>query len=102
MPSIKGMYSKGLYGYQWHPKVPDPHTPGQHITPDPPGYWYYCDPHAMKRYTMMLLNTLKVHHISDIVTGDRLVMEQVVNRVGEGFNVSTAIVDTLQGLRAPQ
>ena len=43
---------------------------------------------------MMLLNTLKVHHITGIVTGDRLIMEQVINRVGEGYNISTAIVDT--------
>ena len=96
------MYSKGLYGYQWHLKVPDPHNAGQLIAPDPPGYWYYCDPHAIKRYTMMLLNTLKVHHISDIVTGDGLMMEQVVNRVGEGFNVSTAIVDTLESTTITQ
>ena len=56
----------------------------------------------MKRYTMVLLNTLKVHHITDIVTGDWLIMEQVINRVGEGYNISTAIVGTLDSTTITQ
>ena len=69
MPGIEGMYSKGLFGYQHHPKVPDPANATVLVAPDPPGFWYYVYPHAMTRYTMMFLNTLKVHHITDIVTG---------------------------------
>ena len=98
------MYSKGLFGYQNHPKIPDPNNPSTQIrpTPTPPGFWYYVDHHALTRYTMMLLNTLKVHHITDIATGDRLFMEQMINRVGEGYNLSTAIVDTLDSTTITQ
>ena len=102
VPGIEGMCSTGLLGYQYHPKIPDPTNPAVLIPTNPPGFWYYVDPHAMKRYTMVLLNTLKVHHITNIVTGDRLIMEQVINRVGEGYNLSTAIVDTLDSTTMTQ
>ena len=102
VPGIDGMYSKGGFGYQNNPKVEDPHNPGVFVAPAIPGFWYYVCPHAMKRYKAMILNTLKVHHIQDIVTGDRLIMEQVINRVGEGFNISTAIVDTLDSTTISQ
>ena len=102
VPRIEGMYSKGLFRYQHHPKVPDLANATVLVVPDPPGFWYYVCLHAMKRYTMMILNTLKVHHITDIVTGDRLIMEQVINCVGEGCNISTAIVDTLDSTTITQ
>ena len=102
VPGIDGMYSKGGFGYQNNPKVADPNNAGVLVAPDIPGFWYYVCPHAMKRYKAMILNTLKVHHIHDIVTGDRLIMEQVINRVGEGFNISTAIVDTLDSTTISQ
>ena len=109
--SAQGMYSKGSKECTvkdcsgtsiYHPKIPDPSNPAVQITPNPPGFWYYVDPHAMKRYSTMLLNTLKVHHITDIVMGDRLVMEQVINWVGEGYSLSTAIVDTLDSTTITQ
>ena len=96
------MYSKGLFRYQHHLKIPDPANAAVLVAPNPPGFWYYVCPHAMKWYTMVLLNTLKVHHMTDIVTGDWLIMEQVINRVGEGYNISTAIVDTLDSTTITQ
>ena len=102
VPGIAGMYSKGGFGYQNNPKVEDPPGSGTFVEPAIAGFWYYVCPHAMKRYKAMILNTLKVHHIQDIVTGDRLIMEQVINRIGEGFNISTAIVDTLDSTTISQ
>ena len=102
VPGIEGMYSKGLFRYQHHLKVPDLANATVLVVPDPPGFWYYVCLHAMKWYTMMILNTLKVHHITDIVMGDQLIMEQVINCVGEGYNISTAIVDTLDSTMITQ
>ena len=65
------------------------------VLPDPPGFWYYYDPHAAKKYQMMILHTLRIRHIQDIVIGDGLLQEQIINRVGEGFNLSSATIDTL-------
>ena len=96
------MYSKGLFRYQHHLKIPDPANAAVLVAPNPPGFWYYVCPHAMKRYTMVLLNTLKVHHMTGIVTGDWLIMEQVISRVGEGYNISTAIVGTLDSTMISQ
>ena len=65
------------------------------ILPDPPGFWYYFDPQAAKKYQMMILHSLRIRHIQDIEVGDGLMMEQIVNKVGEGFNLSSAVIDTL-------
>ena len=105
VPGINSMYSKGGFGYQNHLKVTNPNNPAVLVVLDPPRFWYYVCPHAMKQYKAMVLSTLKVHHITDIVhivMGDWLIMEQVINRVGEGFNISTAIVDTLNSTTISQ
>ena len=65
------------------------------VLPDPPGFWYYYDPQAAKKYQMMILHTLRLRHIKDIVIRDGLLQEQIINRVGEGFSLSSATIDTL-------
>ena len=92
------MHSKGQYGYQTHPMIPDPHNAGAMIRPTPPGYWFHFDPHAAKKYQMMMLSTFKIHHIHDIITSNKLMMEQVVNKVGGGYNLSSAVIETLSSI----
>ena len=75
--------------------INDPHNAGSKIRLDPPGFWYSYDPQAAKKYQMMIPHTLRLRHIQDIVTRDGLLQEQIVNRVGEGFNLSSAVIDTL-------
>jgi hypothetical protein len=102
VPGMTGMYTRGEHGWQFYDKVADPHTAGVMVNPDPPGFWYYFDPQAAKKYQMMILHSLRIRHVQDIVVGDGLMMEQIVNKVGEGFNLSSAMIDTLDSTTMTQ
>ena len=102
VPGMTGMYTRGEHGWQFYDKVADPHNAGVMVSLEPPGFWYYFDPQAAKKYQMMMLHSLRIRHVQDLVVGDGLMMEQIVNKVGEGFNLSSAMIDTLDSTTMTQ
>ena len=62
------------------------------------GLWYFFDPHAAKKkYTTIIPHSLRIRNIQGIVVGDGLLMQQIVNKVGEGYNLPSAMIGTPEG-----